>query len=330
MSGDKKVFRYLYDADNQLHVDNVNNNVWPPPDEYTDPAGITTTGWWVGVGALSAETATSPDFPDQNYNEPELQADEVQAGLEPVPVKFGDSFENNYNPEHGKGVYLAGVVGFTVQYNGYETDSEGTLMYELAIQGGVTMKHQNINGEWISSNSQLWSVIEDYNVRIILDATFYEQFPDMDVIGLWWSPTTHTMPPDEIYENENAVLPLDTGEEGETEWMFSMPGQDVIVWIVVGPEGTTQPGTETEVTITIDVYDNANASTPAYSTHINGTSGESHTFDADKYIIQDADSSTENQFDRWEGWHTGSEKVFTKTLPSTDETLRLYYDVVNI
>ena len=331
MSAEKKVFRYIYDANNQLHVDNINNNVWPPPDEYTDPvSGVTTIGWWVGVGALSAQTATSPDFPDQNYNEPELQAGEVKAGLEPVPVKFGDSFENNYNPEHGKGVYLAGVVGFSVQHNGYETDSEGNLINAIAIPGGVLMKHQNINGQWISSHGQLWSVIEGYNVYITLQETFYDQFPGMDVVGLWWSPTTHTMPPAEIYENENVILPLDTGQEEstETEWMFSMPGQDVIVWIIVGPEGTTQPGTETEVTITVEVYDNASPSTPAYSTQFNGTSGESQTFNADHYLIQDADPATENQFDRWEGWHTGNEKIFTKTLPSTDETLKLYYDEV--
>jgi len=324
MSGQKKVFRYIYDENNQLHVDNVNNNVWPPPDEYTDPvSGVTTIGWWVGIGELSAQTVTSPDFPDQNYNEPELQAGEVQAGLEPVPVKFGDSFENNYNPAHGKGVYLAGVIGFTAVHRGYNADDQGALIDQFDIEGGVELRFKNLQDQQITHSSALHGIHEGATLYVKLTDIFFENYPNKDVLGMWWSSIEKIgTEPAEIYD----IAYMFEETMSENTYATIMPDEDIVVWIVIAPEGTDIPSDPGDKTLTIEVYDNADPTTIIHSTTMVAQPGTSVTINANAYI--DPPPDEDYVFDRWEGWHTGTEEEFTQDFPEEDSTLRLYYDVV--
>jgi len=110
MSKKVYIFRYLYDANNKhglksQHDQKIASGAWPKPDVDKD-GGV---GWWIGVPKLEEGFLTSPDYPNQDYNLPEFTQGKVKGGKEPVPVKYGDKFDYNFNPEYGKGIYLAGI-----------------------------------------------------------------------------------------------------------------------------------------------------------------------------------------------------------------------------
>jgi uncharacterized protein (TIGR02145 family) len=115
------VYRYLYDHDNSRgfkaqHDSKIASGVWPPPD--IDKNG--NLGWWAGVGELKPGGLRSPDWPDQKYNLDEFNAGTMRGGEEIVPFKIPadhpthphlTGYKYNYNPDYGKGVYLAGIEG---------------------------------------------------------------------------------------------------------------------------------------------------------------------------------------------------------------------------
>lgn len=115
MTQQKRLFRYLYDENNDwgmkaYHDDKITNNEWPNYD--IDHRGK--KGWWIGVGKLEENFATSASYPNQDYNNPEFTSGVLKGGEEVVPPKYGTEFEENYNENYGFGVYLAGIIGSTL------------------------------------------------------------------------------------------------------------------------------------------------------------------------------------------------------------------------
>lgn len=203
-----KIVRYRYDKNNQyghqaFQDAKIDSGEWPPPDVHFDFDDELNggTGWWVGISELDEDTGVhSPNYPDGEYNKPQFTGTTyndfcgiVIGGEEPVPPKGGDNdFQYNYNPEHGKGIYLLGemvpfefdeetkfYIHFDISGSMGSSSGSGSGAYtSLTWMRDHLIKNTLIN-YYIADNPQ-WSSENTYNLgdRVVYNDTPYESTID--------------------------------------------------------------------------------------------------------------------------------------------------------